>query len=163
MTVIPLVLTLLLAADVFPTYTAPNLSGEEVRIPAGLSGERNLLLVAFKREQQKNLDTWLKAMPAIVAKYPKLSYYEFPVIERPNKMVRFFIDNGMRGGISDKAQRARTVTLYIEKKPFKQSLGITSEDTTYTYLVDKSGKILWQESGDFTPAKGQALSDALGR
>jgi hypothetical protein len=148
---------------VFPSIQADNLNGETISLPGGLAGSRNLILIAFQREQQKDLDTWLKALPAIAAAAPEFDYYECPTIQKPNRMVRFFIDNGMRSGIPDKAQRARTVTLYLEKAPFKEALGIDSEKTVYALLIDKAGNILWREDGLFSEAKGKSLQQALSR
>ena len=46
----------------FPIVKASNLEKRELSLPADFEGERNLLLVAFEREQQKNVDTWLREM-----------------------------------------------------------------------------------------------------
>ena len=80
-----------------------------------------------------------------------------------NRMVRWFINNGMRGGIPAKDQRARTITLYIDKEPFKKSLGLGDENQIYAVLIDKSGKVLWKEEGLYSDAKGKSLEAALGR
>lgn len=145
----------------FPTITASNLSGEKITFPSGLKGETNLVLVAFQRDQQKDVDTWLAELPGIVATHPSLAYYEVPTIDRLNPMVRWFIDSGMRRGIPDKAQRARTVTFYIDKKPFKTALGIDSENTIYAFLVDRQGTVHWQASGSMTAESKQGLLTAL--
>jgi predicted transcriptional regulator len=120
-------------------------------------------LIAFKREQQADIDTWLKVMPAVTQKHAGLHYYELPTIQKSNVMVRWFIDNGMRGGIPDQQQRARTITLYIDKAPFKKSLGIQSEDSVYAMLIDKAGKVLWRADGRYTDAAGQQLEAALAK
>ncbi len=130
-------------------------------MPGGFAGDRNLLLIAFQREQQADIDTWLKRMPPVLAAHPSMRYYELPTIQKGYKMVRFFIDNGMRGGIPDKQQRARTITLYIDKEPFKKALEIQSESTVYAVLIDKAGKVLWRESGRANESKVQALEAAL--
>ena len=145
----------------FPQLEAKNLNGDVMKMPAGFAGEKNLLFIAFKREQQKDIDTWLAIIKPIAAAHPNMHYYEIPTIERMNPMFRFFIDNGMRGGIPDKEQRARTITLYIDKEPFKKSLALPSEDRIYAVMVDKSGKVLWREEGIFTADKGKALESAL--
>jgi hypothetical protein len=53
------------------------------------------------------------------------------------------------------------VTLYLDKGPFKQSLGITTEGTIHVLVVDRAGLVLWRETGAFTEAKGAALVQAL--
>ncbi len=145
---------------VFPPVKASNLNGETVSLPEGLAGRLNLVLIAFERQQQADIDTWLRVMPELVTGHPDVQYYELPVIQRPPGLVRFFIDTGMRGGIPDKAQRARTITLYLNKADFKKSLDISAE-TIYAVLIDKSGTILWREDGPYTGAKGDSLKHFL--
>ncbi len=38
-------------AETFPNLTSKNLSGNELKLPAGFSGQKNLVLIAFEREQ----------------------------------------------------------------------------------------------------------------
>ena len=148
---------------VFPTLKAENLNGVMVNMPSEFEGEVNLLLIAFLQKQQADVDTWLKPLPSIAKAHPKMRYYELPTIKGMNRMVRWFINNGMRGGISDKDQRARTITLYIDKEPFKKSLGLGSEDQIYAVLIDKSGKVIWKEAGLYSDIKGKSLKAALQR
>jgi len=145
----------------FPVTVASNLNGEKLTFPGGLKGDFNLLIVAFRREQQSDIDTWLKLLPSIASEHPKLAYYEVPVIDRLNPMVRWFIDNGMRRGIPDKAQRARTVTFYLDKTAFKTALGIASEDRIQLLLIDRAGKVLWRVEGPFTEESKVSLLRAL--
>ena len=145
----------------FPSLKAANLDKQELQLPAGFSGELNLVLVAFKREQQRDVDTWLKVLPQVQHEHPGLAYYELPTIARLNALARWFIDNGMRGGIPGKAQRARTVTLYIDKDPFKKALEINSEDRIYALLLDKTGAVVWRADGAYDEAKGKSLEQFL--
>jgi len=45
------------AGEHFPSVKASNLEKRDFNLPADFEGERNLLLVAFEREQQKDVDT----------------------------------------------------------------------------------------------------------
>src|SRR5271157_1867700 len=149
------------AAARFPELSASNLEGHTLVLPRDFEGERNLLLVAFEREQQKNVDTWLKEMKQFEQLDSGLHYYELPTIEKMNALTRWFIDSGMRRGIPDKSARERTITLYIDKKPFEQSLQLPTEKTIYALLVDRSGNVLWRAEGDFDEAKAASLREAL--
>jgi hypothetical protein len=148
-------------AEVFPPLKASNLEKTELSLPSAFEGKVNLVLIAFERRQQKDVDTWLAALPDIQKSHPGLEYYELPTIKRMGALMRWFIDNGMRGGIPDKKQRARTITLYIDKEPFKKALNIPSEDTIYALLLDKAGQVIWRESGRYDAGKGKSLEDIL--
>ena len=153
--------TLLPAQNVFPPVKAANLSGKEMQMPGDFSGEYNLVLIAFERKQQTNVDTWLKPLVKLSEAHKGLRYYELPTIDKLNAMTRFFINTGMKSGIPDKAQRDRTITLYIDKKPFKDTLKITSEKTIYALLLDRKGDVVWRAEGDYTEDKGKELEQFL--
>ena len=146
----------------FPAVKASNLEKRELSLPADFEGERNLLLVAFEREQQKDVDTWLREMKRFEESDPGFLYYELPTIQRPVALARWFIDSGMRRGIPDRKARERTITLYLDKKPFCDALLITDQKKIYALLVDRAGKILWRSEGDFDETKGASLRIALG-
>jgi len=145
-----------------PSVKAANLAKRDFNLPADFEGDRNLLLVAFEREQQKDVDTWLREMRRFEELDPGFHYYELPTIQRPNAFLRWFIDTGMRRGIPDGKARERTITLYLEKKPFCDALLITDQKKIYAFLVDREGKVLWRSEGLFDETKGASLRSALG-
>lgn len=147
----------------FPSVEAANLDKHPVRLPQDFGGERNLVLIAFQRTQQKDVDTWLHEMKRFEEVDSGLRYFELPIIGRLNGLARWFIDNGMRGGIPGHEQRARTITLYLEKEPFKAALGLGDEKRIYALLLDREGNVLWRAEGTFDEAKGSSLKKLLER
>jgi hypothetical protein len=145
----------------FPTVTSENLEGTAMTLPADFAGERNIVFVAFERRQQDEVDTWVPFVKGLVARTPNTDFYEIPTIKRMMGIIRWTINRGMRGGIPDVAARERTVTLYIEKEPFKRSLAIATEETIQVLIVDRAGSVLWRTTGAFTAAKAAAMESAL--
>ena len=145
----------------FPRLTASNLEKRTFTLPDDFEGSRNLLLVAFQREQQQQVDTWLREMRRFEELDPEFRYYELPTIQSPNRLVRWFIDTGMRRGIPDPKARSRTITLYMDKQPFLKALGITDENRIYCFLVNRSGQVLWRAEGGFDDAKAVSLRERL--
>jgi len=146
----------------FPKVKASNLEKRDFNLPADFEGDRNLLLVAFEREQQKDVDTWLREMKQFESLDPVFHYYELPTIQRPGAFMRWFIDTGMRHGIPDRKARERTITLYLDKAPFCDALHIADQTKIYAFLVDREGKVLWRSEGVFDETKGSSLRSALG-
>jgi hypothetical protein len=146
----------------FPRLNTSNLEGKTLRLPEDFAGDRNLLLIAFQREQQQNMDTWLHEMKRFELS-PGFQYYELPTIDRLNPFSRWFIDRGMRRGIPDRNARSRTITLYLDKSSFRKALGLPDERRIYAVLVDRSGIVLWRAEGDFDEAKASSLQRALAR
>ena len=67
----------------------------------------------------------------------------------------------MRAGIPNDATRARTITLYLDKRAFRKALNIDNEQNIWVYLFDKSGNVLWCAEGRFTKEKSEALRNFL--
>jgi hypothetical protein len=145
----------------FPRLIASNLEKRSFTLPDDFEGSRNLLLVAFQREQQQQVDTWLREMRRFEELDPEFRYYELPTIQSPNRLVRWFIDTGMRRGIPDLKARSRTITLYIDKQPFLKALGITDENRIHCFLINRSGQVLWRAEGGFDEAKAVSLRERL--
>ena len=146
----------------FPKLTASTLAGTPLRLPQDFVGDRNLLFIAFQREQQQNVDTWLREMKRF-AGFPGFKYYELPTIDRLNPLARWFIDRGMRRGIPDREARSRTVTLYLDKPSFRKALNLPDESRIYAVLIDRTGRVIWRAEGDFDEAKASSLQKALAR
>ena len=146
----------------FPRVTGDNLNGKTYSLPGDLEGEKNLVIVAFHRSQQSDVDTWLPAAGELEERVDGFRYYEIPTIGKGYKVMRSWIDGGMRRGIPDVAQRGRTITLYIDKAPFKAELGIERENQIVAMLVNQGGEILWRAEGRRTADKMAGLEKALG-
>ena len=97
-----------------PQLAARDLAGREVALPAGLPGERNVVLIAFRRDQQKLVDSWVPWLEQRAATDPRLRFVELPAIGPQWEPARPVIDGGMAAAIRDQAVRRRTLTVYAE-------------------------------------------------
>lgn len=136
-----------LAKSEFPTVRGKNLNGREFFLPNEFEGALNLVFIAFQRKQQAMVNTWLPYAQSIRTKYPGIRYYELPTISQLNPLFRWYIDRGMRSGITDSTARATTITLYLDKPEFRKALDMPDEGTIYILLMDDEGKILWRTNG----------------
>lgn len=67
----------------------------------------------------------------------------------------------MRADIPNVSACSATITLYLDKKPFMQRLGIADEKHIYLLLVARSGEILWRTKGRWSAKKEQELFEFL--
>jgi len=72
-----------------------DLNGTPWTVPAGLPGDRTLVLVGFEESQQGAIDTWTKGLGLRVSSN-SIPWFEMPVIENPSILMRWFINIGMR-------------------------------------------------------------------
>jgi len=145
----------------FPQVQADDLNGRELLLPQDFGGARNLVLIGFRQSQQADMDTWLARMPRFQALEPGLRWFECPIAPLSMRLMKPFIDGGMRAGVPDPAMRARTITLFVDKPAFRATLGLASEDRIHLLLLDREGRVLWSTSGPYNAAKAQSLETAL--
>lgn len=149
------------ANRVFPQILARNLEGVDVDLPDGFAGERNVVVVAFQRQHQGLVDSWVPWFEAQAATDPGLRFYELPTIGRIWAPVRNFIDGGMAAAIRDPVILQRTLTIYGDVSRVTRPLGIDDRSTIALLLVDGSGHVLWQGHGGFAGAVATELEAAL--
>lgn len=153
---------LLSASLLFPTVTGKNLNSEEFTLPVDFTGRVNIVLVAYQREQQSEIDTWLTLARELEAEFPEtVRYWELPTISSGYRWMSFIIDSGMRSGIPDSTARERTITLYIDRGLFLEALEIPDMETVDVFLLDDAGYVRWRARGPGTDDTGEALRQAV--
>jgi len=145
----------------FPKVSGKNLKRKKLTFPAGFPARYTVVLMAFYRHQQADIDTWMPFANRIENEYEDLAYVELPVVYKMGPLGQFMLNEGMRAGIPDQKARERTITLYLDKEKFLGQMGINSQEEIQVLLVETGGTILFKQSGRFTPEKGQSLVDAL--
>ncbi len=133
----------------FPQITGIDLHGKKRELPQAFDKNLNLVVVAFKREQQANVDTWIKVADEIMAKNSEVGFFEVPLIYQLNPVSRSFVNNGMRRGVIEDKARQRTITVYTDREQFFKIMNM-KEEKIYLLVLDKNGKIKKQITGDAT-------------
>jgi len=97
----------------------------------------------------------------MIGKNTELRFYELPVLNVAYSPFRWWIDGGMRAGITNHEARERTITVYTNKGDFEKRLDIPNEETIHIFLVSREGRILWRDQGRFAKEKFQRLQEAV--
>jgi hypothetical protein len=144
----------------FPSVAGHALSGELVRFPEDVLGAPALLLCAYRRLTQQDVDQWA----AFAAReLPGLVVYELPIIPalvwRP---LQGWIDGGMRGGVP-RLQWSHVVTLYDHGSTAKAFLGDGGGAGTQVVLLDADGAVAFHDAGGFRESAAAALAAAAAR
>jgi hypothetical protein len=145
----------------FPTVSGQNLDRQEFEFPRDFAGDLNILFVPFQQRHQLVVNTWVPFAQDVEATFPGVIYYELPTINEMPGLSRMFINEGMRAGIPDQTARERTVTLYLDTAAFRRATAIPDTSQVHILLVDRAGEILWRTTGDYSPAKGDEMLDAI--
>lgn len=165
-----LVLLMLVASDVagknpaspvgwkLPSVVGTSLAGETVRFPEDLAGKPAVLLVAYRRGTQPDVDLW---MAFLKEKHPEVVFYEVPTITGVAwRAMQGWIDRGMRGGVPEE-NWPRVVTLYGDAPILKDSLGDCGGYTTHVTVLDPGGKVAWFHSSGYSDEGAVSLDAAL--
>jgi hypothetical protein len=150
-----------MAATMFPSVASQNLNGRPVKLPQDFKAPASLVFVAYVRGQQAQVDSWKAFVADMRGRFPAIGVFEVPTLSKGDALFRWFIDGGMRRGIPDTATRDVTITLYIDKTPFNDALGITSERDITVLLVEPNGAVLWRSTGAYAPEKGAGFAEAI--
>ena len=142
----------------FPSVAGRALSGETVRIPEDLLGAPALLLCAYRRGTQPDIDRWAAFAGR---EFPWLTVYELPII--PSVVWRPFqgmIDGGMRGGVP-RRQWSTVVTLYEQGAKARAFLGDGGGLRASVLLLDADGVVIFCDGGGYREAASRSLAQAL--
>ncbi len=128
----------------FPKIKGESLSGKEVVLPDDAVGEMVLVTVAFKRDSQGMVDSWINYFEKLCE---GKKAYELPVIESSFwKVFSGFIDRGMKSGIPEEKHDS-VITHYGDVSEFKRKLKIEDENLGYVFLLDRDGRIIFKGEG----------------
>ena len=78
-----------------PLLHAHDLNGKSWILPHDLKAKKNLLLVAFKQQQQDAVSSWIYNLNLRSPKN-KIAWIEIPLLQNPWKLVAAWIDKGIR-------------------------------------------------------------------
>ena len=145
----------------FPHMAARDLEGRSLELPDAFSGASNLVVVAFRREQQAMVDSWVAWWETIAAEHPSLRCFEIPVIATRWSPARAAIDGGMAQAVRAQEARRRTLTVYTDVRRVTDALAIDTTDTVTVLLVDADGRLRWRTTGPVTEHSGSELRAAL--
>jgi hypothetical protein len=145
----------------FSPIQATSLDGTHMDLPANFSGQFNLVIISFAREQQQEVDSWIAAARKIETSHVQFRYYELPTMSRENLLYRWWFDEALRSNTTDKDLRTRILTAYVNKHTFKKSLDIENEKRVVAILVDPKGHIYWRADGPYKDADMAALLSVL--
>lgn len=144
--------------DTFPKIEAKTLAGNKITFPDDVLGSPSVLVVAFDRGAQSTINPWTAFMKK---KYPKIAYYEIPIIRGMWSVFSNMIDKGMRSGVP-KELHSKTATYYGSKmSDYKKLFGAKKENDCYVSVLDAKGKIIYRAVGSLTDQNKIALDKLL--
>jgi len=134
----------------FPEVKDDSLEKTPVSLPDAAQGKVTLITVAFLRESQAQIDSWLDPFVGRFGNKEGFTFYEVPMLHWGYKFMRFMIDGGMRAGIPQEKHK-NVVTMYGDVEKYIKALNLDLR-SGYAFLLDREGIIRWEGRGFSTPA-----------
>lgn len=147
----------------FPVIPTETLDGRPLLLPDAIDGRVGLLVLAFRRSAQSIVDSWMANAMSRFGEHPGFACFEVPMIGGAWRMISGYIDSGMRAGVPPEHHHL-VATYYGDASRYRSALGITDSSLAYAYLLDRSGMIVAEGSGETTEAERSeifALMDKL--
>ena len=120
-----------------------------------------MVAIAFRREHQDLVDSWVPWFEQQAVAHPGLRFYEVPTIGRIWAPMRNFIDGAMASAIREPVILRRTLTVYGDVNRVTAPLGIDDRSTIAVVLVDRSGHVLWLGRGGLSEPLAHDLETVI--
>ena len=134
----------------FPSIQGNNLNKIKKTVPDDFVDKDLIVIVAFQQWHQPLVDESIENLENEELDLTH-NIIEVPTIRKSTKLNEIYLDGVMRRAIREDKIRNRTITAYIDKEQFKDSLEIPDEQSIYWFLVGKDSKnILLKGSGVIT-------------
>jgi len=130
----------------FPTIEAETLSQKKVVFPDIAEGKYALIIIAFKRQTQGQVDSWLDPFIEEFGDQEKVTFYEIPMISNNWKWMSSWIDSGMRSGVPA-YKHDNVATYYGPLTKYFEYFSIENSKLCYTFLLNEVGEIIWRDQG----------------
>ncbi|MGQ1909694.1 hypothetical protein ACT3CE_07890 [Marinifilum sp. RC60d5] len=133
--------------DSFPNIKGKLLSSKEISIPEHCKGKVSVLIVAFKRETQDQVNTWTQPLLQEFGMHKDFRFIEIPMISSLFNWMSGYIDNGMRKGIAS-AMHKNVMTYYGPLNSYYRYFDVEDKKLCYLFLLDKNGTIQFIDKGE---------------
>jgi hypothetical protein len=144
----------------FPQIQGRNADGERVYLPVDLGGEPTLVLITFQWQQRSLVEAWREFADRLVEKHENFDYVELYVVGGGSGLHPPMMTGGLGPTPGAGSMDERTLTVHVDKRAFRRSLGLLGEQTIYALLVDGE-YVIRQAAGMLTRDIADGLKSLL--
>jgi hypothetical protein len=130
-------------------------------VPGDLGRVANLLVLAFSREHQHPIETWLPHLSAMEEDFPRLEIWRLVMLPRGYRLMRGAIENGLRTGISDPGARRHTLVAFVDLDGLRRALYLPDLSDVRLYLLNAEAIVRWEGAGGYGEGSLTTLKAAL--
>lgn len=144
-----------------PVLEAYRLGHEQpVSLPDALPAHRTLALVAFRRSQKDEVDSWISGLR--LQGNTRIAWIRMPVIEdRGGALHRREVQAWLEQHYPDAVDRASLLPVFTDRAAFLRATGVTDTDHAVVLVLDRHGNVLARAQGPFDADRAAALLETV--
>jgi hypothetical protein len=143
-----------------PALMSQTLAKRPMTVPDDLPGERTLALITFKRTQKEHADSWVEGLN--LKNDPSIKWIRMPVVNDPGTPEgRDEVHNRLLGRYPTEDERANLLPVFVDRKSFVRSTGLSGVDQAVVVVVNREGEVLARAEGRFDEIKAANLRETL--
>ena len=135
------------SGDIFPKIEGQLLSSKKISIPNHCNGKVTVLIIAFKKGTQPQIDTWTKPLLQEFSMHEDFRFIEIPMISNLYSWMSNYIDNGMRKGIVQPMHK-NVMTYYGPLRDYLTYFDVQNKKLCYVFVLDREGIIHYLDKGE---------------
>jgi hypothetical protein len=143
-----------------PSFMSHTLTQRTMTVPDDLPSDRTLALITFKRTHKEHADSWVHGLN--LKNDPSIKWIRMPVVNDPGTpQGRDEVQSRLLGRYTAEDERANLLPVFVDRKDFIRSAGLSSADQAVVVIVNRQGEVLARVEGRFDEAKAQTLRETL--
>lgn len=143
-----------------PTFSTKRLDQHPLVLPAQLPAERTLVLVAYRREQRPEIESWIQGLN--LRGDTGIPWVRMPVLDDPgSEQARHDIESRLLSRHTTEADRARLVPVFTNREAFIRAAGLSGPEHASVLVLDREGRVLARVEGPYDADRAQALRQTL--
>jgi hypothetical protein len=143
-----------------PSLMSHTLSKRAMTVPDDLPSDRTLALITFKRTQKEHADSWIQGLN--LKNDPSIKWIRMPVVNDPGTPEgREEIQSRLLGRYTDEDERANMLPVFVDRKNFIRSAGLSGVEQAVVVVVNRRGEVLARAEGSFNETKAANLRETL--
>jgi hypothetical protein len=141
-----------------PSVTTETLNGQAIELPKQLPSQFTVVMAGYEFDHQAQMDEWLEKLKL---KERNQEWLQLHLIGGGYRWLSGFINSRKRPYFPDEYVRSRVVPVYTDVAAFNAAMNWGNTTIIHIAIVDRTGKVLYSDSGAYTDEKGTRFLAAI--
>ncbi len=149
-------------AQTFPTLSGMTLEDKAITLPTATAGKYTLLVLTYSAKASEQIAPWFDNLYDYFLMDPDydMHMYIVPMISGAKSLIAGKIEKQLKKGVQ--AGYKKHFVLYQgDIDGYKKTLRMDDKDIPYVFLLDKTGKIIYQTAGNYSDTQLDKIEEKL--